>query len=46
MNKGRISEGKRVSECLEESPFRLARPYSQGLAMFESGSVSGEGGWG
>jgi hypothetical protein len=43
---GRISEGKRVSEYLEESPFRLARPHSQGLAMFANGSVSGEGGWG
>jgi hypothetical protein len=27
------SEGKGISECLEESPFRLARPCSQSLAM-------------
>jgi hypothetical protein len=36
----------RVSEYLEESPFRLARPRSQSLAMFCERSVPGEGGWG
>jgi hypothetical protein len=44
--KGRISEGKRVSEYLEEGPFRLARPCSQSLAMFCERSVPGESGLG